>query len=38
MRKDDRIRLRHMLEAAQQARAFARGKSKVDLDNDLQLV
>ena len=38
MRKDDRIRLRHMLEAAQQARVFARGKSRVDLDNDLQLV
>jgi len=35
--RDDRIRLRHMLDAATQADAFVRGKQRRDLDDDLQL-
>lgn len=38
MRPDDLIRLRHMLDAALQAQMFVRHKSRVDLDDDLQLV
>ena len=38
MRKDDEIRLRHMLDAAREAVAFARGRTRGDLDNDRQLV
>ena len=38
MRKDDEIRLRHMLDAAREAVAFARGRRRGDLDNDRQLV
>jgi uncharacterized protein with HEPN domain len=34
---DDRVRLRHMLDAANQAVAFVRGKKRRDLDDDLQL-
>ncbi|MEW6141375.1 MAG: HepT-like ribonuclease domain-containing protein [Thermodesulfobacteriota bacterium] len=34
MRKDDVIRIRHMLEAGQKAVAFAAGGSRVDLDED----
>ncbi len=30
----DRIRMRHMLDAAQQALDFARGRSRADLDGD----
>lgn len=38
MRKDDEIRLLHMLDAAREATAFARGRTRGDLDNDRQLV
>lgn len=38
MRPDDRIWLQHMLDAAEQARAFIRNKRRYDLDHDLQLV
>ena len=38
MRKDDEIRLRHMLEAAREAVLFARGRTRGDLDTDRQLV
>jgi len=36
--KNDAIRLRHMLEATRKAVHFARGKSRIDLDRDEQLV
>jgi uncharacterized protein with HEPN domain len=35
-RHDDEVRLRHMVDAAKQAVAFAHGRSRVDLDKDLQ--
>jgi uncharacterized protein with HEPN domain len=38
MRPDDRIRLQHMLDAAQQAQGFVRDKRRDDLEHDLQLV
>ena len=38
MRKDDEIRLRHMLDGAREALSFARGRTRGDLDNDRQLV
>ena len=38
MRKDDLIRLRHMLEAAREAVSFARNKTKEDFDNDRMLI
>lgn len=38
MRPDDRIRLQHMLDAAEQARAFIRNRRREDLDDDQQLV
>ncbi|MDZ7315241.1 MAG: DUF86 domain-containing protein [candidate division KSB1 bacterium] len=38
MQPDDRIRLQHMLDAAEQARAFIRNKRRDDLNDDLQLV
>lgn len=38
MRPHDRIRLQHMLDAAEQARIFVHNKSRADLDQDLQLV
>lgn len=38
MRKDDEIRLRHMLDAAHEALSFVRGRKRCDLDNDRQLV
>lgn len=34
MRKDDGIRLRHMRDAAREAMAFAKGKSRSDLSSD----
>ena len=34
---DDGVRLRHMLDAASQAVAFIQGRSRPDLDKDLQL-
>ena len=38
MRVDDSIRLRHMRDAAREALGFVRGRSRSDLDHDLQLV
>jgi len=38
MHGDDAIRLRHMLDAAREALSFTRGRSRVDLDADRQLV
>ena len=38
MRRDDAIRLRHMLDAAQEAMSFARGKKREDLDRERMLV
>lgn len=38
MRKDDTIRLRHMLDAAQEAIEFAQGHTRADLDGDRKLV
>lgn len=38
MRPDDRIRLQHMLDAAQQAQMFVRKRHRTDLDEDRQLV
>ncbi len=32
--KDDRVRLRHMLDAAQEACALSNGKQRTDLDSD----
>jgi len=34
---DDEVRLRHMLDAARQAIAFARGRQRADLERDVQL-
>ena len=38
MRKDDRIRLQHMLDAANEALTFIQGKIRTELDNDRMLV
>jgi len=38
MRKDDAIRLRHMLDAAREAVSFAEGRTRFDLDRDRMLV
>ena len=38
MRREDEIRLRHMLDAAQEAVSFARGRARDDLNTDRQLV
>ena len=38
MRKDDKTRLLHMLEAAREALSFARGRTRDDLDCDRQLL
>jgi len=38
MRKDDQIRLRHMLDAAHEAVAFTQGRKRADLDTDRMLV
>ena len=38
MHKDDAIRLRHMLDAAQEAIEFAHGHTRADLDGDRKLV
>ncbi len=35
--ENDRLRLQHMLDAAQKAGLFTEGKSRHDLDKDLQL-
>lgn len=37
MRKSDAIRLRHMLDAAQEAMTFAQGRARSDLDANRQL-
>ncbi|HNS45265.1 MAG TPA: DUF86 domain-containing protein [Alphaproteobacteria bacterium] len=37
MRKDDLIRVRHMLDAAREAMLFARNKSRIDLDENRML-
>lgn len=37
MRRDDAIRLRHMLDAAREALAFSQGKSRGDLYEDRML-
>ena len=37
MFKNDRVRLRHMLDAAQEAMAFARGASREQLEHDRKL-
>lgn len=38
MRQDDRVRLRHMSDAAREACRFIQGRSRDDLDHDVQLV
>jgi uncharacterized protein with HEPN domain len=38
MLRDDAIRMRHMLDAAREAVAFARGRKRSDLDSDRMLV
>ncbi len=38
MRRDDEIRLRHMLDAACEALSFLQGRTRGDLDTDRQLV
>ena len=38
MRKDDRVRLQHMLDAANEALTFTQGRMRADLDNDRMLV
>jgi len=37
MQRDDAIRLRHMLDAAKEARSFIENKSRSSLDSDRQL-
>lgn len=38
MRRDDKVRLRHMLDAANEAVAFAQDKNRSDLDDNRMLV
>lgn len=38
MRPDDVIRLRHIMDAAREARGFVRGRTRNDLDQDRRLV
>lgn len=38
MHKDDAIRVRHMLDAANEALSFSKGKTRGDLDQDRKLV
>ncbi len=38
MQKDDAIRLRHMLDAAREARGFVKGHVRADLNSDRKLV
>jgi len=38
MKKTDEVRLRHILDSANEAVAFAKGKTREDLDNDRMLV
>ena len=37
MSPDDRWRVRHMIEAAEQALSFSQGRSRADLDSDAML-
>jgi uncharacterized protein with HEPN domain len=37
MRDDDGLRIRHMLDAANEALTFARGRTRADLDSDRML-
>jgi len=37
MRKDDQVRLRHMLDAAREAVTFVQGRRRADLDSDRML-
>jgi uncharacterized protein with HEPN domain len=37
MRRDDRIRMRHMLDAAREAVGFARARTRADLETDRML-
>ena len=37
MEKDDNLRIQHMLEAAQEALTFAKGKARADLDSNRML-
>lgn len=37
MRREDAVRMRHMLDAAQEAASFASGRSRQDLDRDRML-
>ncbi len=38
MRRDDAVRLQHMLDAAREASEFAQGRTRVDLNGDRKLV
>ncbi len=38
MRRDDRVRLQHMLDAAKEALGFAKTRNRYDLDSDRMLV
>jgi len=38
MRKDDRVRLQHMLDAANEALSFIQGRVRANLDDDRMLV
>ena len=38
MYTDDKVRLRHMLDAAREAVSFAEARTRSDLDDDRQLV
>ena len=38
MRPDDRIRLQHMLDACQEARAFLKGHQEIDLEHNRMLL
>jgi len=38
MRKDDEIRMRHMVDAGREAMSFAQGRARADLDSDRMLV
>jgi uncharacterized protein with HEPN domain len=38
MRKDDRVRLQHMLDATREAIEFVQGKARADLDSDRMLL
>ena len=38
MRPEDRVRIAHMIEAAQNAIEFAAGRDRVDLDSDRMLL